>query len=658
MYNFLSLLIGLLSLAVLPHVSFVHAGEDQGPTDSPMPTLVPCEKNGYTCRYQVCQKNEWENYYSCGSSLLVCCQPIPTTSTPTPTRTTTPSVPPECPYIPATLWCFDSYSPPQLWWCENQRKTTYHSTCGYRCNADKTACNESAYCENWCDTDNCPAPQMRIYCWTDRTKQVEIPTYFDETPPIVAVCCNNLTYCNGTNCGARPPPTPFCHPVTNVCHADTLVPPCKDQYPSAPYEWWDNCGGISCLADPCTAPTTAPGDPICVPDCSCAANTCIGQTCTEPNCNGICNGSRDCSVTLTATAKYFATVPANCSDITNPAQGNYLYPVTFTMNGSPSTLTSKQLVSPNINVSWTNVQTGTYNIVSAPPPSPEYQYVTTCWTKSNGNSGQASSITFDPITEIGVTGNFFVAFGPPGPWHQTQEGDVYSGGTLQTFVPSTAANRYYTLAGAGGTRGVITADTLTVLPTPAWRISGHSNPTQNYYASYLRKAATTTKTPLNPGTVSSFPASSTVYTTTGDLTFGNGSTLTVPDGVSVVYLVDGNVTITQPLTLANPNTSFLAIIASGTISVASTITGSSANPGLDGVFLASTFRDLESVSPPASPHTPLYVRGLVGANTVNLLRDNAVRSVPAETFLYNPALPFSMPEWMKDLYYEWREVAP
>jgi len=326
------------------------------------------------------------------------------------------------------------------------------------------------------------------------------------------------------------------------------------------------------------------------------------------------------------------------------------------MNGSPTYLSPKTLSSPSTNVSWPDIQTGTYSIVSAPPP-PGYQYGRTCWTKSDGTNAEASSITFT-AADIGRTGNFFVAFGPPGPWHQTQEGDVYSGGTLQTFVPSSAANRYYTLTGSGGTRGVISANTLSVLPTPAWRINGISNPTQNFYSSYLRKSTTTTRTPLPAGTVSSFPASSTVYTTTGTLTFGTVGTLTVPDGVAVVYLVDGNVTITQPLALANPNTSFLAIIASGTISVVSTITGSVANPGLDGVFLASTFRDLESVSPPASPHTPLYVRGLVGANTVNLLRDNAVRSVPAETFLYNPALPFSMPEWMKDLYYEWREVAP
>lgn len=555
------------------------------PTPTPNPTKPPspCVNAGYSCYINESTCGDYgrcPSTYSCNADTLMCCRPCPT-PTPTPTITPAPcgqlnkpccSTNPictqgtctngtckaQCNTAPRTTYCDEAYSPDRLITCQDYKIIT-SSECGLGCNATNTGCNEESYCENWCDTTACSVPKMRIYCWYARDQKDKILSYWD-TP----VCCNNSPYCDGSGCTAYPPPTPFCHPVTNVCHADTLVPPCKDQYPSAPYEWIDNCGGISCLADPCTAPTTAPGDPICVPDCSCAANTCIGQTCTDPRCGGICNGSRDCSVTLTATAKYFASVPANCSDITNPAQGSYLYPVTFTMSGSPSTLTSKQLVSPNPNVSWTNVQVGTYSIVSAPPPSPEYQYVTTCWTKSDGDSGQASSITFSP-TEIGVTGNFFVAFGPPGPWHQTQEGDVYSGGTLQTFVPSTAANRYYTLAGAGGTRGVITANTLSVLPTPDWRISGHSNPTQNYYASYLRKAATTTKTPLNPGTVSSFPASSTVYTTTGDLTFGNGSTLTVPDGVSVVYLVDGNVTITQPLTLANPNTSFLAIIARGTL---------------------------------------------------------------------------------------------
>lgn len=328
------------------------------------------------------------------------------------------------------------------------------------------------------------------------------------------------------------------------------------------------------------------------------------------------------------------------------------------MSGGPSTLISQTLSSPNPNVSWTNVQVGTYNILSVTPASPDYQHVTTCLIQPDNSLTNASSVTFT-ASDIGKTAAFFVAFGPPGPWHQTREGDVYSGGQLQTYIPSTvpAANRLYSLLGAGGTAGVISAGSLSVVPTPAWRVTNQTNPAQNFYASYRRKAATTTRTPLPAGTVSSFPASSTVYTTTGDLTFGNGSTITVSDGISVVYLVDGNVTISQSLALANPNTSFLAIIASGTISVASTITGSSANPGLDGVFLAGTFRDLES-APPASPHTPLFVRGLVAANTVTLLRDNADRSVPADTFIYNPALPFTMPEWMKDLYYEWREVAP
>lgn len=478
----------------------------------------------------------------------------------------------QCPVSPRSCIEYPSGSGQYgIYECPNYVRGAKISTCGLGCNASQTDCNESGYCENECDTARCPVPQMRIYCWTDRTKTVEIPAYFDRTPPIVPICCNNLTYCNGSGCNGFLVPTPFCHPNTRTCNGDTIDPTCRSRYGSAaPYEWIDNCGGISCLSDTCTPVSTpAPGTPApttCVPDCSCAANTCIGQTCTDPNCNGICNGSRDCSVTLTATAKYFATVPANCSDITNPAQGNYLYPVTFTMNGSPSSLSSKQLISPNPNVSWTNVQIGTYNIVSAPPPSPEYQYVTTCWTKSDGDSGQASSITFSP-TEIGVTGNFFVAFGPPGPWHQTREGDVYSGGELQTYIPSTvpAANRLYSLLGAGGTAGVISAGSLSVVPTPAWRVTNQTNPAQNFYASYRRKAATTTRTPLPAGTVSSFPASSAVYTTTGDLTFGNGSTLTVPDGVSVVYLVDGNVTITQPLTLANPNTSFLAIIARGTL---------------------------------------------------------------------------------------------
>ncbi len=98
--------------------------------------------------------------------------------------------------------------------------------------------------------------------------------------------------------------------VSNLLSDKSNWQPCTEDSQCASN--WCGCNGGStmlCLPNTgypkdCTI-ETPPSSPPCISDCSCAANTCTGQTCSD-GCGGTCSGTKTCTVTNPGLANWSA----------------------------------------------------------------------------------------------------------------------------------------------------------------------------------------------------------------------------------------------------------------------------------------------------------------------------------------------------------------
>jgi hypothetical protein len=107
------------------------------------------------------------------------------------------------------------------------------------------------------------------------------------------------------------------------------------------------------------------------------------------------------------------------------------------------------------------------------------------------------------------------------------------------------------------------------------------------------------------------------------------------------------------------------MIVHGDITVNSAVGGTAASlrPALEGMYITTNADHTATFSTGDSEVAGakrLIVQGSVIADRFQLTRDLDTRNetTPAESFIFNPQLLFTMPDTMKEIPYVWQEVAP
>jgi len=253
-----------------------------------------------------------------------------------------------------------------------------------------------------------------------------------------------------------------------------------------------------------------------------------------------------------------------------------------------------------------------------------------------------SGLTCDDPAPTQVTVNPFTG------WFQTKEGDVHSGGSINSPIPSTATNPYFSLHDSGETSGVISYgggsaffDEGEISPEDDWLAKdSFSKRKFDYFYQLLGS-------PEANWDGGSFPNSSGIYYR------GEGLSITVgrenvPNGRKLVILVDGDVTITDKVTVV-PGGS-LVLISSGNINVNGSV------GRLEGIYLADgTFST-------GDEDNQLTAEGVFIAQEFALERgspgDPWYDTEPYEVFYYRPDLVINSHPKIWTATYTWQEIAP
>ena len=128
--------------------------------------------------------------------------------------------------------------------------------------------------------------------------------------------------------------------------------------------------------------------------------------------------------------------------------------------------------------------------------------------------------------------------------------------------------------------------------------------------------------------------------------------ITIPGDRKEVLFVNGDVKINGNI-VVDPG-GFLSIIVHGNITVDPSVTT------VQGIIIAAN-QDHTATFSTEIGSDQLVVTGSVIADNFSLLRDlgSTINSTtPAEQFIFNPELLFTMPDAMKEIPYIWQEVAP
>ena len=278
----------------------------------------------------------------------------------------------------------------------------------------------------------------------------------------------------------------------------------------------------------------------------------------------------------------------------------------------------------------------------------------------------------------GETLTWNVGVSPPGPWVQAAGGgSLYAAsGILKSFLPQTATTRSFLTSGAGGYPGVViygsaydfdaspTAKGESLVSPPSNWLANQTFPGSiNYYELFWYRSG-------SPKTFSTFqelkssqesmdkPPSRTVpYYIDGDMT--TSGNWTVGSGETITFLITGDLFLKGTVNITG--TGFVAFIVNGTITVDPSVGGpsSASDPVIEGLYVTSP-TGVFATSLGDTGHERFVGKGIFIAGSFLLQRDLDTENptTPAELFLYNPQLPFTMPDKLKDYPITWQEVAP
>ncbi len=329
-------------------------------------------------------------------------------------------------------------------------------------------------------------------------------------------------------------------------------------------------------------------------------------------------------------------------------------------------------------VTFPNIVGGSYTISST--ASPDYVLTTACWTRTlnalTTGEGLSASLS-EPLDNETLTWDLGYTLGTP--WTQTGGGgNVYAAGFVQSFIPVSSSPRKFVLSSSGGSPGVVLHGTD--FPTPGYDldsdpsltggslvsstnwIAQEDNPQYrvNYYDYFrIKLGGTFPADYTNPLTPIPQPVSrATPYFVSGDMT--TSGDWVVGNGETMIFIVNGNLTLGGKVNLVGSG--FAAFIVSGNITVDPSVGGlsSSSTPVIEGIYVTSpTGKFITSLGNAGKER--LVLQGMFMAGGFTLQRDLGTGgnpTTPAELFLYNPRLLFSLPKSMMDVHIKWEEVAP
>jgi len=331
-------------------------------------------------------------------------------------------------------------------------------------------------------------------------------------------------------------------------------------------------------------------------------------------------------------------------------------------------------------VTFANVAAGTYTIDPS-PPSADWAYVRACSTNlDNGTNAEGLSRNLPNAAVL----RWDIGYTLGTAWVQAQGGDVYSSGTIRSYLPSVTP-RVFITDGTGGYPGIMTYGTsfdfdsdpyetgATIVSADNWQVNA-SRASVNYYDYFYRRfgapTTPTTAAPFDNLTAVTQPASNctastcTPYYVVGDMTTSGAWSVGADE--RIVILVNGNLTIGGRINITGNG--FIAFIVNGTITVSDTVgtTAASTTPVVEGIYIATTETQTGSINTGESlaAGTARFVgKGMFVSNGFLLQRDlqgfgSGNTANAAELFVYNPQLLLTMPDSMKELSVTWQEVSP
>lgn len=263
------------------------------------------------------------------------------------------------------------------------------------------------------------------------------------------------------------------------------------------------------------------------------------------------------------------------------------------------------------------------------------------------------------------------------PWYQVQGGGNVYGDTLYSLMPlSVSPTLLFDSTAIPATPGVISSKTDTDFADSVgyygrhnisrtnWNTNSATTP-KDWYPFFTHRLAQATQTPY-PGTGGKPPVivgqSYSVYTTATntikDLTIN--TPWNIGDGEKLIMIVDGTLDIRSTITITGSG--FVAFVAKNDILINSSVgtTWNSTTPVVEGMYIAGgTIKTGRSTA----VATERFVgKGMFAANAILTQRDLITagrnRDTSADLFLYNPAFLVTMPDILKDISYNWQEVAP
>jgi len=269
----------------------------------------------------------------------------------------------------------------------------------------------------------------------------------------------------------------------------------------------------------------------------------------------------------------------------------------------------------------------------------------------------------------------------PGPWFQTQAGDVHAegsmashtGGEIYSEIPSTCepdpdCDPNFSLAdedtGLPGVvsfspegsadfgKGYCSADSTT-----HWLVQQSAYKGKEYGYDYFDKKIDSPQ-PLggNPS-ISDLNVLNGFYKVEGNLTLPESTwNINNPDQ-KVIVLVSGDLTISRRIGVGT-NNNFLGFIASGDIIIQPEVKDSGVNLALEGLFIADGIIRTVALG---SKDDKFTGRGIfVGWAGVSFNRDREDdnSTEPAELFVFRPDLWFNSPQELWQADFTWQEIAP
>ena len=427
----------------------------------------------------------------------------------------------------------------------------------------------------------------------------------------------------------------------------------------------DGGGGSSSGAPP--TPTPVGG---CSPTTWGPWSSCFGSPAVKTRQNQCGDWeTTNCTGTIQARA-VIIDAGASCAGVQSSTLG--VPSATHQFSAGSASQPAAQVQSGASYVSFNGIVGGNYTTVPTVPA--DYILNKVCWQKSLNSpaSGEGLSTTLSISTESDtLTWNLGYTVGTP--WVQTQEGSVFAGSTLRSYIPGGATPRTFILDGAGGYAGAAIYGTsydfdsqssslgAGYISSSNWLVNETFSGV-NYYELFWRRlgGGTTADSFADLGAVAKPASRTTPYYVVGDMT--TTGDWNIPNGETVIFIVNGNLTLGGKVTLTGSG--FASFIVNGNITVSSSVGGlyTSSTPVIEGIYITSPTGTFKTGTSSVVGKERLVAKGIFVGGGFLLQRDldsvDANPTTSSELFIYNPRLLFSMPDSMRDVPITWAEVAP